>query len=137
METELLPPTVNPDSAPYWDGAREGRLMIRKCSDCGATHFLPRHLCPECWSDRLEWIESAGRGTVHSFTVIRRASVPEYSGRVPYVLALIDLEEGPRMMANIVGDDALETALGDPVRVVFETRGKEGAKVPQFQRKAE
>jgi len=135
METGLLPPIVNADSEQYWAGAREGRLMVRRCCSCQKTHFLPRYLCPACWSTELEWLECAGMGTVHSFTIIRRASVPEYNERVPYVVALIDLAEGPRLMANIVGPDALQTALGDEVVVEFEQRGA-GAKVPQFRRRA-
>ena len=134
--TETLPsPVVNADSAPYWQGAREGRLLIRRCDGCGQTHFMPRHLCPACWSDDLRWVEATGRGTVHSFTIIRRAPLAAFAPRVPYVVALIDLEEGPRMMANILGDDALDTAIGDAVEVCFEDRG-EGAAVPQFRRAA-
>jgi uncharacterized OB-fold protein len=110
--------------------------MIRRCSSCNETHFLPRHLCPACWSNDLEWVEASGKGTVHSFTIIRRASMPEYNDLVPYVLAMIDLAEGPRMMTNIVGDDALETAVGDAVSVEFEERDG-GAKIPQFRRSAD
>jgi len=134
LVSERLPlPVANPDSAPYWEGARSDRLLIRKCRACGALHFMPRHLCPHCWSDDLEWIEAGGRGTVHSFTVIRRAPMESFAPRVPYVVALIDLDEGPRMMANVLGDDALETRIGDAVRVCFEDRG-DGAKIPQFRR---
>mgnify|MGYP003575054132 CR=1 FL=1 len=135
MSRNLPPPVSNPDSQVYWDGARENRLMIRKCKSCGTTHFLPRYLCPSCWSTELEWVAASGRGIVHSYTVIRRAPLPEFADRVPYLVALIDLEEGPRMMANILGADALDTRVGDQVEVCFEERG-EGAKVPQFSRRA-
>ena len=135
MSNELPSPIVNPDSKVYWDGARDERLMIRKCRSCGATHFMPRYLCPACWSTDLDWIQASGRGKVHSFTVIRRAPLPAFAGKVPYVIALIDLDEGPRMMANILGEDALQTRIGDRVEVCFEERGA-GAKVPQFMRRA-
>lgn len=135
MSQHLPPPVVNPDSQAYWDGAREDRLLIRKCKSCGVTHFLPRYLCPACWSTELDWIPASGRGTVHSYTVIRRAPLAEFVDKVPYVVALIDLEEGPRMMANILGEDALNTRIGDRVEVRFESRG-ENAKVPQFIRRA-
>lgn len=135
MSQDLPSPIVNPDSRVYWDGAREGRLMIRKCKACGAMHFLPRYLCPACWSTDLDWIQASGQGTVHSYTVIRRAPLPAFAGRVPYVVALVDLDEGPRMMANILGEDALQTGIGDRVEVRFEERA-EGAKVPQFVRRA-
>jgi len=133
VEVSLPIPIPNADSLPYWTAAREGRLMIRKCGSCGSLHFMPRYLCPICWSDNLEWIEAKGTGTVHSFTVIRRAPLPAFAARVPYVVALIDLEEGPRLMANILGDDSLSVVIGDRVKVTFEDRG-EGAMLPQFNR---
>ena len=135
MPPQLPQPIVNADSAPYWAGARAGKLLIRKCKDCGTLHFMPRYLCPACWSNNLEWVQAAGRGTVHSFTVIRRASDPAFADKVPYVVALIDLEEGPRMCANILGDDALSVNIGDAVSLTFEDRG-DGALIPQFNRSA-
>lgn len=133
MDTPLPRPLANADSLPYWNGARERKLLLRKCKSCGELHFMPRNLCPSCWSHDLEWIESQGRGNVHSFSIIRRASAPEFASRVPYVLALIELDEGPRMMANVLGDDALSVAIGDRVTLTFEDRG-DGALLPQFQR---
>lgn len=94
---------------------------------------MPRHLCPVCWSEQLEWVEAKGTGSVHSFTIIRRAPMAAFALRAPYVLALIDLDEGPRMMANVLGEDALSVRIGDRVKVTFEERG-EGAMIPQFQR---
>lgn len=94
---------------------------------------MPRYLCPHCWSTDLDWVQASGRGTVHSFTVIRRAPAQAFASRVPYVVALVDLEEGPRMMSNIVGDGALDTRSGDAVTVCFEDRG-DGAMLPQFAR---
>jgi uncharacterized OB-fold protein len=136
MEQTALPlPVANADSKPYWDAARERRLVIRKCNSCGQLHFMPRHLCPACWSDQLEWVDATGAGSVHSFTIIRRASDPAFAPLVPYAVALIDLDEGPRMMANIVGANALEVAIGDRVQVSFEDRGN-GAMLPQFIRAA-
>lgn len=132
--SDLLPaPIVNPDSAAYWEAAREERLVIRKCNSCSTLHFMPRYMCPACWSTELEWVPASGRGTVHSYSVVRRASAPEFADRVPYVIALIDLEEGPRMMANILGTDALQVRIGDAVDVCFEAR-EGGQKVPQFRR---
>lgn len=96
-------------------------------------HFMPRYLCPACWSAQLEWIESRGTGSVHSFSIIRRAPAAAFAQRVPYVIALIDLDEGPRMMANVLGEGALSIAIGDRVKVTFEKRG-DGALIPQFNR---
>jgi uncharacterized OB-fold protein len=134
LQSQTLPPPIaNADSIAYWSGARERRLLIRRCQACGGFHFLPRYLCPVCWSDRLEWIDAKGTGTVHSFTVIRRASSPAFNPRVPYVVVLVDLDEGPRMIANLLGEDALLVAIGDRVTVTFEDRG-DGATIPQFKR---
>jgi uncharacterized protein len=135
MEPSLPLPTANADSLPYWNAAREQRLVIRKCMACEAMHFMPRHLCPVCWSDRLEWVDSPGRGVVHSFTVVRRAPLPAFATRAPYVVALIELDEGPRMVSNVLGDDALAVKIGDRVEVTFEDRG-DGAMLPQFKRVA-
>lgn len=134
MSGNLPAPVVNADSAPYWQGARDNKLLLQRCSDCGTLRFFPRYLCTECGSDNTGWVEATGRGTVHSFTVVHRAAFPEFQERTPYVVALIDLEEGPRMMSNIVGADALEVAIGDAVTIEFEDRGDDGAKVPQFRR---
>lgn len=133
MEPSLPQPVPNADSQPYWSAAREKRLVIRKCKSCSQFHFMPRHLCPACWSDQLEWVDAKGTGTVHSFTVIRRAPAPAFAANAPYVVALIDLDEGPRMVTNILGADALETKIGDRVKVTFEDRG-DGAMLPQFVR---
>ena len=133
MNSPLPCPVPNGDSRPYWDAAREGRLLIRKCSDCGTLHFMPRHLCPACWSDKLEWVESQGRGTVNTFSIIHRAPTPDFGANTPYVIAMIDLDEGPRMFANIIGKNALQVGIGDRVSVIFEERS-DGFKLPQFIR---
>ncbi len=134
MSQDLLPGAVsNPDSKQYWAGAARDTLLIRRCKACLALHFMPRHLCPHCWSTELEWVEASGKGTVHSFTIIRRAPLASFADRVPYVVALVELDEGVRLVANILGDDALDTRIDDPVEAVFEQR-RDGAKVPQFKR---
>lgn len=130
MNPQLPVPTPNPDSQPYYDAARNDELVIRQCKDCNELHFMPRYLCPHCWSTNLAWVKASGRGTVHSYSVVRRAPTPSYADRVPYVVALVDLEEGPRMLTNIVGEDALTTQVGSAVQVSFEQRGE--YKLPQF-----
>jgi len=117
------------DSLPYWGGVEAGGLRFPCCAACGHQHFPPRAMCPKCWSDRLEWKASAGEGAIHSCTVVHRASRPDFA--TPYVLALIDLDDAPRMMANVVGPGALEAAIGDRVAVTFEAR--DGDVLPQFR----
>lgn len=129
--SELPEPVVNADSSPYWEAARQGWLALQKCSDCEHLDFMPRHLCPSCWSPNREWHRASGKGAVHSFSVIRRAPLQSFSTIVPYVVALIDLEEGPRMPANIIGEDALSAEIGSPVELTFEQRGDH--QVPQFR----
>jgi uncharacterized protein len=126
-------PIPNADSREFWEAAARNELLLRHCTACGKPHFPPRHLCPHCWSEQLDWARSTGKAVVYSFTVMHRAPTPDFVGRVPYVVALVDLAEGPRMMANIVGDDALATAVGDRVSVCYEERPG-GSRVPQFRR---
>jgi uncharacterized OB-fold protein len=135
MQSALPQPEPNGDSRPYWDAAAQGRLVIRACKACGALHFMPRNQCPQCWSDRLEWVDSKGQGTVYSLSTLHRAPSPAFGANTPYVIAMVDLDEGPRMFANIVGEGALQAAIGERVEVVFEARG-EGFKLPQFVRSA-
>ena len=129
--TTALHPEPNADSRPFWEAARERRLVIRHCKACGTKHFMPRNGCPNCWSEDLEWVDASGRATVHTFSIVRRAPLPEFAANAPYVVAMVDLEEGPRMYTNIVGAGALDVAIGDKVQVQFDDRG-EGCLVPQF-----
>lgn len=119
----LPAPGGSPDAAAYWAGARAGQLLLRRCRDCGHWHFLPRVLCPHCWSEALDWVPASGAGWIHSFSIVRRAPLPAFAPLTPYVVALIDLAEGPRMLANIVGSGALDCAIGEAVHVCFEARG--------------
>lgn len=128
--SSLPVPGGSPDAAPYWAAARQGQLLLRRCRDCGHWHFLPRVLCPQCWSQSLDWLPASGAGHIHSFSIVRRAPLPAFAPLTPYVVALIDLAEGPRMLANIVGSDALESALGDAVQVCFEARDAAGEPEP-------
>ena len=132
MDSARPEPLVNADSEPYWSAAQEGRLVLQRCVDCGHIDFMPRHICPACWSDNRKWIDASGIGRVHSFSIVHRAPLPEFRDDCPYVVALIDLIEGPRMMTNIVGEDALKVAIGDAVEICFEDRGD--IRLPQFRR---
>jgi len=124
-ERTIPAPEPNPETRPFWDAAREGRLLIKRCAACGRPHFYPRAICPFCASDRTEWVTASGRGTVYSYSVMRR--VP-----APYALAYVTLEEGPTMMTNIVDCDLDAIRIGQRVRVVFApTEG--GPPVPMFR----
>lgn len=129
-------PEPNPDSRAYWAAAREKRLVVQQCRSCGRRHFMARAQCPACWSSQLDWVDCGGGGTVYSASLVHRAPTPDFSASTPYVIALVDLDEGPRMFANVVGPGALGVAIGDRVQVTFEARGDDGAWIPQFMRVA-
>jgi uncharacterized OB-fold protein len=108
------------DTQPYWDAAKEKRLILQRCLDCGKPQFYPRGVCSHCLGSQLEWIDSSGRGKVHTFTVSYRAPHPGFADDLPFVIAIIELEEGVRMMSNIVGCDPKTVRIDMPVKVVFE-----------------
>ena len=130
-------PVANAETRPYWDAAANHQLLIQRCADCGHLQFYPRLICSHCSSRAVEWHAASGRGTVKSFTIIRRAVSAAFEADVPYVVALVLLEEGPTMMSNIVECDAERVHIGMAVSVTFElrTRDAENAPVavPQFR----
>ncbi|MCW5635393.1 MAG: Zn-ribbon domain-containing OB-fold protein [Rubrivivax sp.] len=113
-------PVVDPESAPYWAALRERRLILKHCRDCGRHHFYPRALCPHCHSDALEWSDARGTGSIYSYTVARRPAGPAFKADAPYVVAVVELDEGARMMTNIVTDDVESVRIGQRVAVAYE-----------------
>ncbi len=113
-------PVIDPGTKPFWDAAKEHRLTIPKCRGCGEYHFYPRELCPHCHSADLDWTDVSGTGEIYSFTVARRPAGPAFADDVPYIIALITLAEGPRMLTNVVVDNVDDVAIGASVRVRFE-----------------
>ncbi|MEU2540151.1 Zn-ribbon domain-containing OB-fold protein [Streptomyces iakyrus] len=87
----------------YWDAAAGGRLLIRRCGACGRAHHYPREFCPHCWSEDVTWETASGRATLYTWSVVHRNDLPPFADRVPYVAAVVELAEGPRMMTEIVG----------------------------------
>ena len=127
-------PLPVPDAAtgPYWEAARNERLVMPRCDDCGRFHFYPRTLCPHCSSSRLKWTPVSGAGAVYSFTVIHRAPSPAFATAVPYVVAAVKLAEGPHLMTNIVGIAPDAVRIGMPVKVVFQKFSEE-ITLPMFE----
>lgn len=113
-------PVIDPGTEPFWNAARAHRLSIPRCRSCGRHHFYPRELCPHCHSDDIEWCDASGRGTVYSYTIARRPAGPAFAPDVPYVLALITLDEDVRMLTNIVTDDVEAVRIGSRVEVRFD-----------------
>ncbi|WP_040336859.1 Zn-ribbon domain-containing OB-fold protein [Candidatus Blastococcus massiliensis] len=122
-------PVPTPDTAPYWDGAAAGELRIQQCTGCTEHYFYPRPFCPRCGSADVEWRTTSGRATLVSY-VINHRPLPPSEG--PLVIALVQLEEGPRMMSNVVGvePEPANLPLGMPLRVTFEQRGEHA--IPVF-----
>jgi uncharacterized OB-fold protein len=123
---------VNDTTRPYWDGARAGHLLLQRCRSCATFIHYPRAWCPRCWGTDLEWVESRGRGRVVTFTVVHQAPFESYAAEVPYVLAVVRLEEGPQMMTNVVGISPAQVRIDLAVEVVFEER-EGGFRVPLFR----
>jgi uncharacterized OB-fold protein len=113
-------PVVDPGTEPFWRAAREHRLSIPRCRSCGKHHFYPRELCPHCHSDDLEWTDVSGKGEIYTYTVARKPAGPVYAADVPYVIAMIALDEGPRMLTNIVTDNVESVRIGARVSVSFD-----------------
>jgi len=125
MERKIPAPAVNAESKPWFDAAAEGRLLVRFCTACNEHHHYPRSICPHCFSDKTEWRDAKGTGTIHTYSVLRRGAP------VPYCIAYVTLDEGVSMMTNIVDCDLDAVRIGQKVRVVFKpTEG--GPPVPMF-----
>lgn len=112
-------PEGNGTTEPFWTAAREHRLLLQRSQTTGRYVFYPRAVSPFGAGDTLEWVEASGRGTVYSYTVARRATAPQWEGEGPYVIAIVALEEGVHMTANIIGCDPETVRIGLPVEVAF------------------
>ena len=124
-------PPVNPETREFWSATAQGRLLLKRCLDCGSVIWYPRAICPECSSLRTEWYEASGRGRIYSYTINNRGE-GAYQGLPPFVLAYVELDEGPRLMTNIVGADPAGLTIGAPVEVVFHDTG-DGTALPRFR----
>lgn len=124
-------PEANADTRPFWDACNRGELQVQQCRACGHRQFYPRGLCQRCKSEDLAWQPAEPRGHVYSFTIVHRAPTLAFRADVPYVIALVDLEAGVRMMMNVVNCDPESVAIGMPVNIVFEQRGEQA--VPQAE----
>jgi len=113
-------PLPDQDTAPFWEALREHRLTVQRCERCGHHQHYPRLLCTGCGSREVVPVEVAGTGTVYATTIVRRAPSPAFADDVPYVVALVQLDEGPRLLANVVGCPVDDVAIGQPVTVVYD-----------------
>ena len=124
-------PHPNLETEPFWEAAAEGRLVLPRCDRCDTVIWYPRRFCPVCHSTAVSWFEASGRGTIYSCTVVRKARGP-WAEAVPYVIAHVELEEGPRVLTNIVDAAPDDVAVGMPVTVTFDVT-PEGQAIPRFR----
>ena len=118
MEKPLPLPTE--DTEGYWEACHRGRLVVRGCADCGHRFLPPAALCPACWSERVSFVEMSGRARVFSWIVVHRPQHPAFFDDAPYHVAIVELEEGPRMHTRLVGVDVADIRIGMDVEVVFQ-----------------
>jgi uncharacterized OB-fold protein len=124
QDRTIAAPVVNPEGLAYWDAAATGKLLVKQCTACGQYHHYPRALCPHCFSEKTEWREARGTGTIYTYSVMRRAAPP-------YAMAYVTLDEGVTMMTNIVDCDFDAIRVGQKVKVVFKPSDG-GPPVPMF-----
>lgn len=112
-------PTVSGETKPFWDAARRDELMIQRCGDCNQYQWYPRGFCSICWSSNIEWVKSAGRGKVWTFTITRQNRAPGFKEDLPYVVALVELDEGVKMFTNIINCDPETVKIGMAVKLTW------------------
>ena len=127
-------PVLDEVNGPYWSAAAQGRLLIQECAACGHRQFYPRALCARCGGEP-GWLECSGSGTVHTFTVVRQMGMRPFRDELPYVVAMVELEEGPMMMGNVTGCDPDAVRIGLPVEAYF-LRAEDEVGVPMWRPRA-
>lgn len=129
-------PAITTEAKPFWDAAAQQKLLIQRCQDCNAWVWTPRPSCNECGSEKVQWTQMNGKGEVYSFTVIRqvvgRAASKAFEPDIPYVIAWVDLDEGPRLITNIIGCPVEDVKLGMKVTVQFD-QAAEKVWLPKFR----
>ncbi|HUZ01204.1 MAG TPA: Zn-ribbon domain-containing OB-fold protein [Thermomicrobiaceae bacterium] len=135
MSTPRKPlPTPDGVTAPYWESVKAHAMQVQHCNACGQTIFYPRGLCPNCFSSDLAWQPVSGKGKLHAFTIVHRHPNPAFAADAPYVVALVELDEGVRLMSNLIGVEAdpEHVKVGMPVEVVYEDV-TEAVTLPKFR----
>ncbi|THE09575.1 hypothetical protein E1I69_21880 [Bacillus timonensis] len=122
----LVPgPTVTPVSEPFWKAVARKEFILQKCSDCKEFVFYPRSHCPYCWSENLSWKKASGRGRLKTWSIVHKPGHPGWNIATPYMVGLVELEEGPTMLSHlIIDDDPQNLAIGLPLQVYFQKCGE-------------
>jgi uncharacterized protein len=118
---KFLPPNDLPEfHTPFWEGIKSHALQLQKCQDCGRWRYIPTEICARCSSEQWTWTQVSGHGRLYTYTVIHRAPTPAYQADAPYVIAHVEIDEGPRMISNLVGCNRTDVRIGMPVEVIYE-----------------
>lgn len=125
-------PVPTQDTEPFWNGLREGKLLLQQCPRCGTFRYPPKPMCPQCNSFESQWIPASGKGEIYSYTVTHQALHPSLVDRIPHVVILVELEEGVRMTSNVIECELSQLRVGMPVAVVFEKMNEE-VTLPKFR----
>ena len=125
VDRQIADPNPNPETQEFWNAANRGDFVLRYCLECGKTHWYPRAICPHCFGEKMQWRKASGRGTVYTFSVMRRT-------KIPYAIAYIALDEGPKLISNIVDCNLDQIAIGQAVEIVFK-KSENGFSVPMFK----
>ncbi len=125
-------PRPNSDSQPFWDACRQHRLQFQRCEECGNLRWPAALICPQCHCRQAQWVEVSGRGKIYTYAVIHRAFRPEFAGDLPYVTAIVELEEGVRMLSNVVECDPARLTCDMEVEVVWDDISDEFS-LPKFR----
>jgi uncharacterized protein len=127
------PSEPTPATRPFWEGTARGEFLVQRCRACREAIFYPRPACPHCGHTELDWEPASGRGTVHTFSVARRPTHPAFRDSEPYVVAIVELAEGPHVTTNIVDCEPDEVRIDLPVELVFDEPGEDGFALPLFR----
>ena len=113
-------PLIEDESQPFWDALVDEKLLLKHCTACDRHHYYPRPFCPHCWSDDVEWVEASGGASLYTYSTVYVNDLPPFGPQVPYVAAVVDLDEGPRMMTRLVGCTKDTITIGMRLKVAYE-----------------
>jgi hypothetical protein len=132
MSDPIPVPVPNLDNQGFWDGCRHHELRLQRCTACGAMRHHPRPMCPQCNCFEYEWMRASGRGTLYTFTIVHGPTLPVFQAQAPYNVAVIQLDEGPFIVSNVIGSSREHLHIGMRVEVVFEAID-ETTTLPRFR----
>lgn len=125
-------PSITPDLAEFFAGARRGQLMMQKCEDCGTLRFPAHETCSKCLGSRAKWVPVSGKGKIYSFNIMHQVYHPGFAGEIPYAVVVVQLDEGPKFTSTLVGIKPHDIRCGMPVEVIFEKVDEE-ITLPKFR----